>query len=803
MPFRFSDLSQAVRRLRRTPLFAVTVVFVLGLGIAAFTTVFSAVWATLLRPLPYGPDDRLFALQWSDPRKPAEMSPYFTRMEALAYGELQAAEAVAIWHFDNFQLGNGEAREQVRAACVSSAFFEALEGRAVAGRTFLAEEHGPDPADVVVLSDAFWRRKFSGDRAAIGQTIRLDGHPHRVVGVMPAEFRYPDYELWKPLQAVKGGPGYATVRRYNVSVKTRPGVAESVLSAELQAVAARLAAGFPDSNRDVRVSTLGFRELLYGDTPRLVALLLGAVAMVLLIAVANLAGLFVAREAARRRETAVRLALGAGRIHLLRMMAAEAVLLCAAAAMVGLVISRWSLDAVLRLAPWEVTRVDNIAIDGPVFWSAVAVVFACAAALCVAPLLRLPRSLAQEVKIGDRTHSEMGGRSLRSTLMGAQVVLTFVLLFGAGLMIRTIWNLSAVDPGFALPQLATVGMVLSPAQYASPESRVAHMDELLEEIGRRAEVESAAAGNFLPLWRNENIATLQIVGDPVTSPADRPNIGTRVVTNSYFATMAVPMVAGRDFARSDRLGTAPVAIINQTGARRFFGGRNPVGMQVRLSDDAEAPAVTIVGVCADVRYQSLRTAPVPEFFRPYAQDPWAYVNIVVRGRPGADPALLVPAATEAIHAVDPGKPLFAISTYRDLAAGELQLPRFVGLLLGAFAAYALVLSMVGLYALISFLAASRRREFGIRRALGAPTVRMLRDALSAPMVTIGAAIGGGILAALWLARFLEAQVFGIPVRDPVTMAVIVLLLGAGSMAAAAIPAWRAARVNPLVALRED
>ncbi|MDZ7640052.1 MAG: ABC transporter permease [Bryobacterales bacterium] len=803
MPFRFSDFVQAGRRLRRAPLFAVTVVCILGLGIAAFTTVFSAVWATLLRPLPYGDDSRLFALQWSDPRTPAEKSTYFTRMEAFAYSDLQTAEAVAIWHFDNFLLGDGDEREQIRAACVNSGFFSALDGRAIAGRTFFAAEHGADPADVVVLSHSFWQRKFSSDASVVGRNLLLDGKPHRVVGVMPADFQYPEYELWKPLRAIQGGNGYATIRHYHLSAKTKPGVSEGALKAELQAIAGRLSVEFPDSNRDVRVATLGFRELLYGDTPRLVSLLLGAVGAVLLIAVANLAGLFVAREAAKRRETAVRLALGAGRFHLLRLMAAESVLLGASAAFLGLLLSRWSLDAVLKLAPLELTRVDNIGIHPPVFWSAVAVVFACAALLCLAPVLRSPRALAQDMQTGGRNYSETGGHALRSTLLGAQVVLTFVLLFGAGLMIRTIWNLSAVDPGFALPQLASLGMVLSPAQFPSPESRAAHVNVLLESVSSHPAVESAAAGNFLPLWQNENMAAFQIQGDVPKSPADRPTIGTRVVTDSYFATMGVPIVAGRDFARSDALGSAPIAIINQTAARRFFGSRNPVGMQVRFSDDVTIPAVTIVGVCADVRYQSLRLAPVPEFFRPYAQDPWAYVNIVVRGRPGADPALLIAPATDAIRAVDPGKPLFAISTYRDLAAGELQLPRFMGLLLGTFALYALVLSMLGLYALISLLAARRRREFGIRRALGAPTVRLLRDAVYAPLVTTAVAIGGGILAALWLARYMEAQLFGISARDPITAALIVLMLGTGSLAAVAIPAWRAARVSPLVALREE
>jgi putative ABC transport system permease protein len=801
------DVRYAVRSFRKNPGFTAAVLIVLALGIGANAAIFTVVNAVLLKPLPYHQPERL-VMVWHVP--PPASFPGMTRFSVSAANFLDwqrrqhVFERMAIQHSNALTLTGRGQPELLRAQAVSAGFFEVLGVKPLQGRWFLPEEDQPGREHVVILSHRFWQSRFGGDRSIVGQSITLDGTPYTVVGIMDETFTMPDWaQLWTPLawtekeRAVRGEHSCMVVARL------ASGVDVPQAQAEMSAISRTLEREYPEDDKGWGAIVVPLREDLVGDARTSLLVLLGAVGFVLLIACANVANLVLARTLARRREMAVRLALGAGASRIVRQVLTETTLLAIGGGVLGVVVARAGVDIITALFGEALPKWMQIELDTRVlaFTAIVSVLTGLAAG--VAPALRLARShVIDAIKQGGgRTDSDAGGARVRSTLVIVEIALSLVLLIGAGLMIRSLWLLNSVNPGFDARNVLTAWISLSESRYPKPDAPVQFFDKLLARVRALPGVESAAIVTVLPLGGDGNSWPVAIVGHPQVQMSEQPQVQGDVITPGYLRTMRIPVVRGRDFTDADRKGAPAVVLVSEAMARRLWPGEDPIGQRLTTAFFPDAVR-EVVGIVKDVKERELTAAGTASMYLPLAQLPVNGGAIVLRTRTGV-PEALTPSLTAAVHEIDPDQPLVDVIPMDMVVAHSMSDRRTTMYLLAAFAAFALLLAAVGLYSVLAYGVRRRVREIGIRMALGADgrgVVRMvMRDALR-PTV-IGVVVG--LAAAVAIRRVVASLLFGVSPGDPLTFAAVAGLLLSVALVASALPAYWATRVDPIRALRDD
>jgi putative ABC transport system permease protein len=794
------DLLYGLRVLGRRPGSTLAVILCLAVGIGANTAIFSVVDAALLRSLPYPDPDRLVVVRDLYRSEGEESETPASAPNFLAWEERNRVFShLAAINFRNYSLtADGAEAEHVRGVRVSRSLFPMLGVQPLRGRLFTADEDRPGAPLVALVGDSLWRRSFGADPGLVGRAINLNGEAYLVVGILPPEFRFPDgVDVWMPARLDPANlPAWHDLY---VVARLEPGTGLEQAQADLGGIAGQLAAERPDSNAGWGVRLLPLRDVLVGDVRPALLILLGAVAFVLAIACANVANLELVRASERDREIAVRAALGAGRGRLVRQFLSESVLLALIGGGAGLLLASASLRPLVALSPVEVAALREVSLDTGVLAFTLAVSVLTGLLFGLVPALKVSRpEVTRLLKEGARGSGGPGGRRFRALLVTAETGLALVLLVGAGLMLRSLWHLGDVPPGFEPKNLLTARIHLA-GTYAKPEQRSAFFQRLVGEAAALPGVQGAAITTTLPL-AEENITDIFTVEGRPAPPGEISMANSRMITPDYFGAMKIPLLAGRAFTDADDAAAPPVTVVSESLARRYWPGQDAVGKRVRKGGPtSDSPWITVVGVVGDVKDTGLDLDPGPTWYRPFAQNAWFGANLVVRTA-GA-PLDAVPSVRSAVRAIDPGQAVFDVAAMEDLVAGSLSKPRFTAFLLLIFSGVALLLSGVGLYAVLSYSVRQRLQEIGIRMALGAQPSDVLGMVVRQGMALAGAGIALGIAAALALTRLLRAQLFGIGPTDPWTYAVLALGLAAVALAANLLPAWRAARVDPAVSLK--
>jgi predicted permease len=804
------DLRYALRKLSRTPGFTFIASLTLALAIGANTAIFSVVDGVLLRPLPFPEPERLVRIASvkdgkNYPSSTLDFIDLRDQSRSFAYAAAMAPSTVNL----TAAAAEPQRLELVRA---SASFFSLLGVQPALGRGFAAGEDALDASRVVVLSDRLWRSRFGADPRIIGRSLTLDGSPHTVIGVARRGFTYPtNPDLWAPLAFTPNDlePDNRGAHWLLVIGRLAPGATMTGGTQEVAAIARRLEAQYPEMNTGFSATLIPLREEMVGKVRPALLVLLGAVGFVLLIACANVANLLLVRAASREGEIAIRTALGAGRMRIVRQLVTESVLLAVLGASLGVLLAAWGVDLLVALGPQGLPRLDEVRIDGGVLLFTTLVAVVTGVAFGLIPALHAARpGIGQTLREGSRGTSSRGASErVRRLLVVTEMALAVVLLTGAGLLIRSFVRLLAVDPGFRPEHVVTFNLTLPEPKYTSGQRVRTTVADLRERITSLPGAQSSAIGFGLPMSGMQFRTSVDVAGRPPLPPGKRNPIDVRIASPGYFATLGIPLVRGRDFASTDRATSAQVAIINADAARRYFPAEDPIGKRIELGwsrDTAGSGGPTamggeIIGIVGDVKQFGLSADAAPMTYLPFEQAAINDISVVVRS--AADPALLASAARRIVRELDPDLPIFGFTTLQDVIAESVSQPRFYTLLLGLFAALALVLAAVGIYGVISYLVSQRTRELGIRLALGATASQVLRLVLGQGLTLAVAGVIVGVGASFWLTRLIAGLLYGVGAADPFTFAgvVIVLLLVAGL--ACYLPARRAARVDPLTAIR--
>ncbi|MFN2567400.1 MAG: ADOP family duplicated permease [Gemmatimonadaceae bacterium] len=800
------DLRYAVRVLRRSPGFAAAAVVTLALGIGANAAIFSLVNAVLLRPLPYHEPERLVRLWETTPQGAQRnvVSPG-NYLDWRARAKSFAALGAHTWSHGIALAGEGEPR-RVMTTGVTPSLLAAIGVVPMVGRLFGDEE--ARAADVVLLSDGLWRTHFGADRRVIGRRIVLDERPHTVVGVMPPHFDFPseEIELWRPVPPGLLNPTQRRGHNLFVVGRLASGATIAGAQAEMSTLAAALARQYPEAMAGWGVNVVSLHGDLVAAVRPLLLVLLGGVGLILLIACANIANLLLARAATREREMAVRGALGAERGRLVRQLLTEGLVLATAGGLLGLAIAPPVLRGLIALAPGNIPLLDDVRIDPTVLGFAAAATLFSTALFALAPALRLARAdLQATLRASQGSAAGLRHARLRSALLVAEVALSLVLLIGAGLLLRSARRLSEVDHGFRADGLLTVSLDLPRVRYDSTPKHVAFYGLLLERVRAIPGVAGVAATSEPPATGANMTFSFAIEGRRAASPSGReaPQV-LHVVTPEYFRVLGVPLVRGRAFDDRDRAGAPAVAIVNRALARLHWPTEAPLGRRISFAGP-EGPWLQIVGVVGDTRMVSPDLPPAPAVYIPHAQKEWhwlAWMTLMVRADSGRDPRSLAPAVQTAVWELDRRLAIHEVATVDDLYGESTARRRFATTLLTTFAALALFLGTVGMYGVLSYAVAQRRREIGIRLALGAGARQVMRAVLGQALglTALGVIIGTG--GALALTRLLGTLLYEVSPTDPITYAGVASLLALVAALAAWMPAWRATRIDPLVVLRE-
>jgi predicted permease len=805
------DVRYALRALRRAPAFASVALLALTIGIAGNTAIFSLVDAVRIHALPYAEPEQLVVLWGNVMRTSVERRgasyPDFLDWRAQAH----TLEGLAAQDETMMTLSGVGGAKRIHVETVSAAYFPLLRVTAAAGRTFSADEDAvPQQSPVAVLADGFWRREFGGDPQVVGRTITLDGQSFKVTGVMPAGFRglSDRADIWIPFVMSDSADvlNERGNRGFQVLARLRKGVTVDAAQAELTTICRRLQLAYPDTNeqRGVEVSPLDV-ELLGNFRPAL-RLLMVAVGFVLLIACANVANLLLARSEARQREIAVRTAIGADWSRLLRQMLTESAVLTAIAAVAGLALAEVALTALFRIAPISFPSFVRPHVNLRVGGFAVLVCTVCAVLVGMAPAVhgRVSR-LAEALKDSARGSTGHRGQRLRRTLIVIEVALAVVLLVGAGLMIRTVEHLEAIDPGFNPSQVLTARVSIPRVESnesETPAPLAVSARVLLERVRALPGVTAASLVSDPPLSGLSSAVFYVAEGQPATNAQQRPRAYVHRVSPDFFATLQIPVKSGRPFVERDERPGADAVIVSENVATRFWPGQNAIGKRIKLGGlDSRSPWLSIIGVVGEVKYRGLPENPTrdPDIYFPFL-DRAQQVSLVLRT--AVDPSSLVAPVRQVIRQINPGVPVFAVTTMRDAVADQTAQSRFTTWLMGAFAGVALLLASVGIYGVMSYLVVQRTHELGIRMALGATQWEIVRLVVGggARLIVTGIAIGG--IASLLLARVSASLLYGVTVRDSATLIAVGVLAVVG-LAACYLPAIRAARIEPLTALRVD
>jgi putative ABC transport system permease protein len=801
----FQDIRFAVRALVKSPTFTVAAVVALALGIGANTAIFSVVNGVLLKPLPYADESRLVVIL-HDARNPVAVANYVDwKAQSRAYEAMGAAD---YWMPD---LTGAEEGEKLWALRMTADVLPMLGVEPMLGRVFRSDEEAAGRNQVAVIGYGLWQRRFASDPNALGRTITLDGRPYTVIGVMPRAFRFAPFwatraELWAPLDltprlANRGG------NSLRVFARLRPGVGVQQARAEMAAITSRLEQQFPGTNRAVAVTPL--KERVVGNVERPLLVLLGAVAFVLLIACANVAHMLLARGQARRREVAVRRALGADAGRIVRQLLTESLVLALLGGGVGVLLAVWGTGALVALGPAGLPRLEAVDVDARVLLASLLASLLTGVLAGLAPALQGSRAgVSEALKEGSRgSTSGPGGGRLRAFLMASEFALALVLAAGAGLMMRSFLALSAIDPGFDPKGVVSLVVSLGGSRHqASPEARFALFQQLQQRLEALPGVRSASAINHLPLAGDLWGWPFWVEGREIPRPGQGQGATYRVVLPGYFKTMGIPLGRGRDVSASDTLAAPRVVVVNEQLARRIWPGEDALGRRISLDNPSRGPAtwLTVVGIAKNAKRGGWTEDAANEMYLPYLQTPGSYLSyMTLVARAEGDPAALFPALRQLVSAADGGATVSQLQTMEQVVASATGTPRFYLSLFVVFAALALTLAGVGIYGVMSYAIAQRRQEVAIRIALGARPRDVLWLVVGQGMSV--AAIGGlaGLAAALALSRVMRAILYQVEPSDPATFALVALLLGLVAFLASYLPARRAARIDPLSALRHD
>ena len=795
------DVRYAFRALVRRPGFTAVAVITLALGIGANTAIFSVVYGVLLRPLDYPQAERLVALRETNALKQpdAQIAPgnfLEWQRQSTVFSDLAAYRTVS------YNLtGDGEP-ERLLSGRVSTGLFKTLRVQPIAGRDFLAEEDQPGREKVVIIGAGLWQRRFGSDSGVIGRTLRLSGEEFTVIGVMPGGFRLPDQrerELWTPIAFKENERNLHHARYVEAIARIKPGVTLDQAQAEMAAIAGRLAQTHPEANEGWSVKVAPVLDVAVGDARRILWLLFSAVGLVLLIACANVTNLLLARAATRQKEIAIRVALGAGRLRIIRQLVTESMLLALLGAVAGWPMAVWGLKALVAIAPADLPRLDAVTIDNRALLFTLAITVITGVIFGLAPALQSANTNAnQNLKDGssEGNRGVVGGR-IGNLLIAAEVALAVVLLVGSGLLLRTIWQLRQINPGFDDRNALAVTLQLSEKKYADVARVASFSKQLEQQVSGMPGVQTTGVARILPI-AHDLPAGFYVEGRPREPDNQLPQTNYSAVSGDYFAAMKIPLLAGRSFSDRDDLKAPRVAIVSAELAQRVFPGESAIGKRINVTTGAESFR-EIVGIVGDVKQKGLAQETRPHVYEPFAQAPNHFMTLIVRT--DTDPEAIVPAIRAKVFELDHELPLQRVTTLDKLISNSIRQQRFACAVLSVFAGVALVLALAGLYGVISYSVAQRTRELGIRIVLGAQVTDVVRLVLKQGMtfVLLGEVVG--IAGAFALTRLIGGLLFGVSPTDAKTFVTVAVSLFLVALVACYLPARRATRVDPLVALK--
>jgi putative ABC transport system permease protein len=799
------DCRYGFRRLQRDPVFTIVAVLTLAVGVGATTAVFTVVNGVLLRPLPYGDPDRLVVLLNG---RAGRLSAFFSPLNYVDMTTESAAfGSTAIFAPTNVNLTGDGTPERIDAADVSPEFFSTLGVTFVHGRGFVREDAASQATSAVVISDGLWKRRFGGSPSIVGSSIRIDGSPYTVVGIAPPAVALPRRaEVWRPyvFSATELAPPARGAQYVSPIARLKPGTTLEQANSALAVVASRLAAAYPRTNKDRLALAVPLLERMTGAVRAPLMLLLGAVGLVLLIACVNVANLFLARTQARGREVAVRAALGAGRRRIAQQLIAESVVLAAIGGAAGLAVAYGCMRTLIALAPASIPRLEAVTIDLRVLLFALAATLLTAVLFGLAPAVSASGAAMTQFMASSGRSIAGGGHRTRRVLIVAEMGLAVMLLVGAGLLVRSYVRLTGVNPGFDPQQVLTFNVSLPEGSYPDLPRIRRFASDLTAKLSQHPGV-AAAAGVFgLPL-DPEFTASSSFLREGEVDSGDTPSAGMRIITPDYFRVMRIPLKAGRTFDARDDESAPEVVIINEQAARRYWPNENPIGRKlrlgVRLVRGVPSGEKTIVGVVGDVKYSGLDASAPVEVYLPHTQHPVDGLTFVVR-TPG-DPTSFIADARAAVAALDPQLPLARVQSMEERITQSVSERRFTMLLLAVFAMFAVTLSAVGVYGVLSYIVTQRTREVGVRVAMGAAPRDVVRMFVGEGALLAIAGLSCGLAAAWATAHWLQTMLFEVNSWDPGTFAAVACLLAAVAVIAAYVPARRAATLDPIAALRVD
>ena len=794
------ELIQGCRLLARNPGVSGAAIFALALGIGANSAIFSVVNAVLLMPLPYPDPDQVIVLRESRPKLGVEQT-HVAPVEFMEWRrQSQSFSQMSALLYEHFSLTGVDEPERLAALRVAENFFPLLGMKPLIGRAFHPDEHHPGRDQVVMIGHSLWQRRFGADAGILGKTITVNGSPHTVVGILSPEFEFMsvDFDVYVPLSFKSEDDAALRVHRLEVLGRLRTGRSIEQARAEMEVIAGRLERENPAGSTGHRLYLAPLHAEIVSEVKPKLLVLFGAVGFVLLIACANIANLLLARASARSREMAVRTALGAGRGRIIRQLLTESVVLSGAGGLLGLALAAWGIRALAAFMPEDTPRLNLIGLSWSVVGFTLLVSFATGILFGLAPALRGSRSdVVQALREGGRGATP-GARHhrLRSVLVVSEIALSLMLLAGAGLMIDTFRHLSTQNPGFRPAGILTMQMALTGPEFAGGEQHIAFYRQVLDRVRAMPGVESAATTTRLPL-ASYGIYTFSIEGAPITS-GPPPVADVRCVSPKFFQVLGVPLLSGRELSDSDGESATPVAVINQKMARRYWPNQNPIGKRLIFGRVKSKGWITVVGVIGDIK---VRSDPPDEIYVPFPQMPLGVLSLLIRTQ--GDPMLLARAVRDEVWRVNRNQPIHSIRTMEQVLKSAVAGERVTMVLLGSFAALAVIMAALGIYGVVSHSVTMRRHEIGLRMALGAQTSDVLRQIMKHALGLTLAGIAGGIAGAFTVRNVLAAVLYGVSATDPLILTIVSLLLALVAMIASYIPARRATAVDPMIALRHE
>jgi putative ABC transport system permease protein len=794
------DIKYALRALLRRPAFTAIAVITLALGIGANTAIFSVVHGVLLQPLPYTDADRLVALRQSN--LPAQPDTQIAPGNFLEWQRQSTTfSSLAAYRTVSYNLSGDGNPERLLAGRVSVGLFALLRAQPILGRDFVVEEDQPGREKVVIISEGLWARRFGSDPNVLGKTLKLDGEEFTVVGVMPADFRLPDQrerELWTPIAFKDSEKTLYQARYIDAIGRLKPDVSAAQAQSEMTAIAARLAQDHPEANAGWTINVTPLLDFVVGDVKTILWVLFGAVALILLIACANVTNLLLARATTRQKEMAVRVALGAGRRQIVKQLATESLLLALLGGILAWPLAWWGLKALLAAAPTDLPRLASVSIDNRVLIFTVAITLLTSLVFGLAPALQVLKFDTNPALKDQRSRSVRQQR-IGNVLIATEVALALMLLIGGGLLLRTVWQLNHVDPGFDERNALAVTIQLPEKKYAAPQQTAAFSEQLVQQVSTLPGVEATGIARILPIVHNLPTG-FYFEAQPRPNDNELPQTNYSAVSPGYFKAMRIPLIAGRAFSEHDTLDAPRVAIVSQTLAQRYFPSGDAIGKRINVQTGPESYR-EIVGIVGDVKQNGLTKETKPHAYEPFAQAPNQFMTLIVRST--TDPASLVPAIRSKVLALDSELPLQRVTPLDRMLANSIRQQRFTSIVLSVFAGVALLLAAAGLYGVISYSVAQRTQELGIRVALGAQVKDVMRLVLRQGMTYVVAGEVIGIIGAFALTRLLSGLLFGVTPTDAVTFVAVTVVLTVVALLACYIPARRATKVDPLVALRYE